>query len=144
MADIILNTENVASTDSDCIACNKTCYRLRDCESGEITGQSDLLAPYNGNVIQWIFADDLADAEKINKDRADNNLPPLPIPYECGTVESYICYTETYDELDEFIVNNPCVNSCEACLAPPVEIEEELKTGRKQKPGYDVPNCSNC
>tara|TARA_B100000497_G_C7278931_1_gene193595 strand:- start:15 stop:449 length:435 start_codon:yes stop_codon:yes gene_type:complete len=144
MADIILNTENVASTDSDCIACNKTCYGLRDCVTGLIVGQSDLLAPFNGNVIQWILEQDLKNTQKVNTERAYSNLPPLPIPYECGTVESYTCYNETYDEIEFFIVNNPCVESCEACLAPPVEIEDELETGRKQKPGYDVPNCSNC
>lgn len=144
MPDIILNTGNIASTESDCTACYKTCYKVRDCATGLIVGQSDLLAPFNGNVIQWIFEADLKLAQKINNDRAQNNLPPLPIPYECGTVESYICHTETHTELEDFIVNNPCVDSCEACLAEPVETEEELETGRKQKPGYDVPNCSNC
>jgi hypothetical protein len=144
MPNIILNTGNITSTEADCTACYRTCYKLRDCTTGLIVGESDLLSPFNGNVIQWILEADLKDAEKANDDRADNNLPPLPIPYECGTVESYICHTETHAEIEPFIVNNPCVDSCEACLASPVETEEELETGRKQKPGYDVPNCSNC
>ena len=59
MPDIILNTENIASTEIDCVACYKTCYKLRDCATGLIVGQSELLAPFNGNVIQWILEEDL-------------------------------------------------------------------------------------
>jgi hypothetical protein len=129
-SDMSLEPANILSNYVDCATCNALCYRIRDCETLSIVGYSSIvdISAYVGKTIKW-----------QTQTYLDTN--PDPIEWNCGTVEQYICRLETYTAISDVFVEN-CFKTCEECeyVAPEIE-ETEKKTGRKQQPGYEVPDC---
>jgi hypothetical protein len=133
ISDITISDADITTTYPDCDECNKPCYRIRDCETSFIVGYSSTtdLSAYVGQTIKWQTQSYLV-------------LDPDPITWFCGTVEKYICRLETYTPIFEVYVED-CYKTCEECeYVAPEPPEEEIKTGRKQQPGYDVPDCETC
>ena len=130
---MILTPANILETYDDCLECNRLCYKLIDCETEEVTHYSEdaIWATYVGKIIRW-----------TTQAVIDTNV--LPIEYNCSRVETYICRLETYPTLipaDLFIES--CYRTCDECEPfDPIEPEEEIITGRKVAPGYDVPDCN--
>ena len=140
---ILLNSQSIAATEPNCSECNKLCYAIRDCETGLIDGHSNAFAVYLGKTIKWQTESYLKALQKANNDRALNNLPPLPIDWKCGTPESYVCFKETYVDVSADLHIEDCFDTCDECLYVAPEAEKVLKVNRHQKPGYDVPECTN-
>jgi hypothetical protein len=131
VSDITISDADITITYPDCDECNKLCYRIRDCETLLIVGYSSTtdLSAYVGQTIKW---------------QTQVNLVYDPIEWNCGTVEQYICRLETYTPIIDVYVED-CYKTCEECeYVAPEPPEEEIETGRKQQPGYDVPDCETC
>jgi len=129
-----ITVTKVINSYTNCIECNKVCYRLVSCSTGLVThfSENSSWSTYVGKVIRW-----------TTQTIIDSEI--LPIEYNCSTVESYICRTETYlIVIPADIVIDDCSKSCQDCKPfDDIEvIEEEINTGRLVKPGYNVPNCT--
>lgn len=130
---ITINNSDVTTTYPDCDECNKLCYKIRDCETLLIVGYSSTtdLSAYAGQTIKW-------------QTQAYLDTDPDPIEWNCGIVETYICRLETLTPIVDVYVED-CYKTCEECeYVAPEPPEEKIKTGRKQQPGYDVPDCETC
>ena len=130
---MIIGSSDITTTYPDCAECNKACYRIRDCETLQIVGYSSTtdISGYVGETIKW-------------QTQAYLDTDPDPIVWNCGTVERYTCRLETYTAIADVYVED-CYKTCEECqYVAPDPVEPELETGRKQQPGYDVPDCATC
>lgn len=130
---MILTSANILETYPDCVECNRLCYRLVDCETGDVTHYSEdpSWATYVGKILRWTT-------------QAIIDAGTDPIEYNCSRVEAYTCRLETYTTLipDDIVIES-CYRTCDECEPfDPVEPEEEIVTGRTVQPGYDVPGCS--
>jgi len=133
VSDITISNSDVTTTYVDCDECNEPCYKIRDCETLLIVGYSSTtdLSAYAGQTIKW-------------QTQAYLDTNPDPIEWNCGIVEKYICRLETHTPIVDVYVED-CYKTCEECeYVAPEPPEEEIKTGRKQQPGYDVPDCETC
>lgn len=130
---ITIGNSDITSTYPDCDECNEPCYKIRDCETLLIVGYSSTtdLSAYAGQTIKW-------------QTQAYLDTNPDPIEWNCGIVEKYICRLETHTPIVDVYVED-CYKTCEECeYVAPEPPEEEIETGRKQQPGYDVPDCETC
>lgn len=129
---MIYTNANILETYIDCVECNRLCYRLVDCETGEVTHYSEDIVwdIYVGQIIRW-QTEAVIDAGGI-------------IEYNCSEVQSYVCRTEDYPTIIplDLVIDN-CFRTCDECEPfDSIEPEEEIKTGRIVAPGYDVPDCN--
>jgi hypothetical protein len=130
---ITISNSDITSTYTDCDECNKPCYKIRDCETLLVVGYSSTtdLSAYAGQTIKW-------------QTQAYLDTDPDPIEWNCGIVEKYICRLETHAPIVDVYVED-CYKTCEECeYVAPEPPEEKIETGRKQQPGYDVPDCETC
>ena len=137
---IELGTSNIVTTYLDCDECNKPCYKLISCDDSwpTVATVSPAFAVYVNSTVEWI----------------DNGA--LTPTKRCATVYQYTCRKEDYpmpgggpfpteplatEGFTEITILD-CFKTCAECeYIAPIPAEEEIKTGRKVRPGYTVPDC---
>jgi len=112
----------VSASYESCELCLGVCYKLTDCESGEITYVNNVAyAEYVGNTI-----------------RVNYEVSQGVFEIRCYTVEEVQCPDVTIPSIGEIL---DCFDNCQDCLPKPVTPVLDIKN-RTVKPGYDTPACT--
>ena len=112
----------VSASYASCEICLGVCYKLTDCESGEI-----------------IYVNNVAYAEYVgNTIRVNYEVSQGVFEIRCYTVEEIQCPDVTIPSIGEIL---DCFDSCEDCIPKPVVPVLDIQN-RTVKPGYNTPACT--
>ena len=112
----------VSASYASCELCLGICYKLTDCESGEIIYVNNATyAEYVGNTI-----------------RVNYEVATGVFEIRCYTVEEVRCPEVTIPSIGEIL---DCFDNCEDCLPKPVAPVLDIRN-RTVKPGYNTPACT--